>query len=110
MNSIDYCNFKSSFPFYFKKKINPEIFRFSVGIDTEISDILMFKYPYNESKQKKHCFSGINSLKGKSDLLSLIDPLEKGILVQSLLKSYASIKKMSDCQFISRTNISLILL
>ena len=97
MNSTDYCNFKSSFPFYFKKKINSEIFRFSVGIDTEISDNLMFKYPffkiYNELKRKKYCFSGINSIKGKSDLLSLIDPLEKGILVQSLLKSYSSIKK-----------------
>ena len=41
----------------------------------------------------KKYIESINSLKGKSDLLSLIDPLEKGILVQSLLKSYSSIKK-----------------
>jgi hypothetical protein len=89
--------FKSSFPFYFNNKICPEVFRFSKGIDIEISDktkrtFSFFEIPmYSFEENKKN--TNLRLLNGKADLILFFTTLQKGILVKCLLKVYPKVKE-----------------
>lgn len=85
-------NFKLSFQFYSKNNTNREFIRFSENLDIEVSD-----------KKKKHSFSTfslkknlnstiLNSLKHKTDLIILINSLQRAMTIKYLLKSYLKIK------------------
>ena len=90
-------NFRCVFSFLFNKKNDLEIIRYSSGLDLEISDKSKKKYqkPNNISNlliKGGQNYTVFQSLKGRTELILLINSLKKGILIKMLLKSYSKIK------------------
>jgi len=82
----------------FNKKNDLEIIRYSSGLDLEISDKSKKKYqkPNNISNlliKGGQNYTVFQSLKGRTELILLINSLKKGILIKMLLKSYSKIKE-----------------
>jgi hypothetical protein len=91
-------NFRCVFSFLFNKKNDLEIIRYSSGLDLEISDKSKKKYqkPNNISNlliKGGQNYTVFQSLKGRTELILLINSLKKGILIKMLLKSYSKIKE-----------------
>ncbi len=89
--------FRIIFSFLFSEKNDSETIRYSSGIDVEISDKLKKKYQKSNNisnlriKDEQN-YTIFQSLKGRSDLIILINSLKKGILIKKLLKSYSKVK------------------
>lgn len=97
MVSYNRNHFKDMFPFYFKKKLGPEEYRFIEKVDINISDKIKKKsnlfYSTDQSFTKNfENQQGSRILENKSNLISLINSSEQGISVKFLLKSYTNIK------------------
>jgi hypothetical protein len=91
-------NFRCVFSFLFNKKNDLETIRYSSGLDLEISDKSKKKYqkPNNISNlliKGGQNYTVFQSLKGRTELILLINSLKKGILIKMLLKSYNKIKE-----------------
>jgi hypothetical protein len=91
-------NFRCVFSFLFNEKNDLETIRYSSGIDLEISDKAKKEYqsPNNISNlvnKGGQNYTIFQSLKGRTDLILLINSLKRGIPIKKFLKSYFKVKE-----------------